>query len=70
MNEDADGPGIRTLLDAGLVDLGAGGALSTVGSLRIDYLFADGPLSRHASEVRVWPTDKSDHHAVFIDLEW
>ena len=70
MNEDADGPGIRTLLDAGLVNLGAGGALSTVGSLRIDYLFADGPLSRHASEVRVWPTDKSDHHAVFIDLEW
>jgi endonuclease/exonuclease/phosphatase family metal-dependent hydrolase len=70
MNEDADGPGIRTLLDAGLVDLGAGGALSTVGSIRIDYLFADGPLSRHASEVRVWPTDKSDHHAVFIDLEW
>jgi endonuclease/exonuclease/phosphatase family metal-dependent hydrolase len=70
MNEDADGTGLRTLLDAGLVDLGAGGALDTPASGRIDYVLGDGPLSRHASEVRVWPTDKSDHHAVFTDLEW
>ena len=70
MNEYADGPGIRTRVDAGLVDLGADGALSTAESGRIDYLFADGPLARRASAVRVWPTDKSDHHAVFTDLEW
>ncbi len=70
MNEYADGPGVRTLLEAGLVDLGAGGALNTSPSGRIDYILGDGPLSRRASDARVWPTDKSDHHAVSTDLEW
>lgn len=70
MNEYADGPGVRTLLDAGMVDLGASGDLNTADVGRIDYLFADGVLSRHASGVRVWKTDKSDHHALFTDLEW
>ena len=55
---------------AGLVDLGAGGAHDTSASGRIDFILGNGPLSRRASAVRVWPTDKSDHHAVFTDLEW
>jgi endonuclease/exonuclease/phosphatase family metal-dependent hydrolase len=70
MNEYADGPGMRALLDAGLVDLGARGALKTAAGGRIDFILADGLVSRHASDIRVWPTDKSDHHAVLTDLEW
>jgi len=70
MNEYPDGPGVRGMIDAGLVDLGAGGNAHTTGSGRIDYLLADGPMARLASSVRVWPTDKSDHHAVVADLEW
>lgn len=69
MNEYADGPGVRSLLDAGLVDLGAGGAPDTSPAGRIDFILGDGPLSRRASAARVWPSDKSDHHAVFTDLE-
>jgi endonuclease/exonuclease/phosphatase family metal-dependent hydrolase len=70
MNERADGPGIRSLLDAGLVDLEADGTSSTPRSRRIDYLFADAALSPHAAAARVWTTDKSDHHALLTDLEW
>jgi endonuclease/exonuclease/phosphatase family metal-dependent hydrolase len=70
MNDFADGPGVRTLLDAGLVDLGARGNLKTAAGGRIDFIFGGGPLSRRASDVRVWPTDKSDHHALSTDLEW
>ena len=69
-NEHRDGPGVRRLLDAGLVDLGAEGNVSTARSGRIDYLLADGPLARLMSAARVWPTDKSDHDAVLADLEW
>jgi endonuclease/exonuclease/phosphatase family metal-dependent hydrolase len=70
MNEYADGPGVRSLLDAGFVDLGARGALKTAAGGRIDFILADAPASRLASEVQVWPTDKSDHHVLFTDLEW
>jgi endonuclease/exonuclease/phosphatase family metal-dependent hydrolase len=69
LNEYADGPGVRSLIDAGLVDLGAGPGQST-NSGRVDYLLADGPLARLASPGRLWPTDKSDHHAVVVDLDW
>lgn len=69
-NEHADAPGMRGLIDAGLVDLGAEGDVDTNNSGRIDYLLADGPLARLASAARVWPTDKSDHHAVLADIEW
>jgi endonuclease/exonuclease/phosphatase family metal-dependent hydrolase len=70
MNEGAQGAGIRALGDIGLVDLGATAAVSTTASGRIDYAFADRPLSRQVSGVRVWPTHNSDHHAVLIDLDW
>jgi len=69
-NEYSDAPGVRELIDASLVDLGADRAMHTAASGRIDYIFADGPLARLMSPARVWPTDKSDHHAVLADLEW
>jgi endonuclease/exonuclease/phosphatase family metal-dependent hydrolase len=69
-NEHSDAPGIRGLIDAGLVDLGAALNTSTSYSRRIDYLLADGPLARLSANARVWPTDKSDHHAVLADFEW
>lgn len=68
-NERADAPGVRGLIDAGLVDLGAErNGFADTG--RIDYLLADSPLARLMSTARVWPTDKSDHDAVPADLEW
>jgi endonuclease/exonuclease/phosphatase family metal-dependent hydrolase len=70
MNEYADGPGMRALFDAGLVDLGARGALKTAPGGRIDFILGDGVVARRASDVGVWPTDKSDHNALFTDLEW
>jgi endonuclease/exonuclease/phosphatase family metal-dependent hydrolase len=70
MNEHADGPGLRTVRESGLVDLGARTGMSTSDGGRVDYVFADGPISRHASAARVWQTDKSDHHAVVADLRW
>jgi len=69
-NEQSDAPGVRSLIDAGLVDLGAERNIKTADSGRIDYLLADGPMARTASTARVWPTDKSDHNAVLTDLEW
>ncbi len=69
-NAHADAPGVRSLVEAGLVDLGAEHNVSTFDTGRIDYLLADGPLARLASIARVWPTDKSDHHAVLADFEW
>lgn len=70
MNEHGDGPGVRMARDSGLVDLGARAGMSTSAGGRIDYVFADGPLSRHVSSARVWQTDKSDHDAVLADLLW
>jgi endonuclease/exonuclease/phosphatase family metal-dependent hydrolase len=69
-NEHPDAPGVRSLIDAGLVDLGADDNADTADSGRIDYLLADGPLARLTSKARVWRTDKSDHNAVLVDVEW
>jgi endonuclease/exonuclease/phosphatase family metal-dependent hydrolase len=69
-NEYPDAPGVRSLVDAGLADLGAERNANTAHSGRIDYLLADVPLARLMSNVHVWPTDKSDHNAVMADLEW
>ena len=70
LNEYPDAPGVRSLIDAGLVDLSAAGQANTVGTGRVDYLLVDGLLARRASGATVWPTDKSDHHALLADLEW
>lgn len=69
-NELPDAPGVNSLLDAGLIDLGGESPTNTADSGRIDYLLADDPLARLMSSARVWITDKSDHHAVLADLEW
>jgi endonuclease/exonuclease/phosphatase family metal-dependent hydrolase len=69
LNEYPDAPGVRSLVDAGFVDLSADSQF-TVGTGRVDYLLADPPLARLASPPRVWETDKSDHHAVLVDLAW
>jgi endonuclease/exonuclease/phosphatase family metal-dependent hydrolase len=69
LNEYPDGPGVRALVGTGLVDLRPKGA-NTTSAGRVDYVLADGPLARRASAVHVWPTDKSDHHAVLVDFEW
>jgi endonuclease/exonuclease/phosphatase family metal-dependent hydrolase len=69
-NERVDGAGVRGLLDAGLVDLGAGDDVNTARPGRIDFLLADRPLARLTSAARVWFTDKSDHNAVLADLDW
>jgi endonuclease/exonuclease/phosphatase family metal-dependent hydrolase len=68
-NEYPDAPGVRSLIDAGLVDVSAG-ISDTVSVGRVDYVLADPPLARIASPARVWTTDKSDHHAVLVDLAW
>jgi endonuclease/exonuclease/phosphatase family metal-dependent hydrolase len=70
LNEYPDAPGIRSLIDAGFADLVAADAVNTVGTGRVDYILADAPLARLASPARVWPTDKSDHHAILVDLRW
>lgn len=69
-NELADATGVRALLDTGLVDLGAGQNVATVGEGRFDYILADGSLAGLTSPARVWTTDKSDHNAVMADLQW
>jgi endonuclease/exonuclease/phosphatase family metal-dependent hydrolase len=69
LNEYPDAPGVRGLVDDGFVDLSADSP-PTVGTGRVDYLLADPPLARLASPPRVWTTDKSDHHAVLVDLAW
>jgi endonuclease/exonuclease/phosphatase family metal-dependent hydrolase len=69
-NERAEDLGVRGLIDAGLVDLGAGDNAVTLGRRRIDFLLADSLLIPHLSHARVWETTKSDHNAVLADLEW
>ena len=69
-NEHPDAPGVRSLIDAGLVDLGAERNVNTADSGRIDYILADDQLARLTSSARVWPTDKSDHNALLVDLKW
>jgi len=70
LNEYPDAPGVRSLIDTGLVDLGAERAVNTTRLGRVDYVLADRMLARLALPARVWPTDKSDHHAVLVDLKW
>jgi endonuclease/exonuclease/phosphatase family metal-dependent hydrolase len=70
LNEYPDAPGVRALIEGGLIDLGASNSQSTVGTGRVDYLLADKALAPRASTARVWATDKSDHHALLTDLEW
>jgi endonuclease/exonuclease/phosphatase family metal-dependent hydrolase len=70
LNEYPDAPGVRSLIDAGFVDLSAVSLTNTVGTGRVDYLLADALLAPRASPARVWPTDKSDHHALLSDFEW
>jgi endonuclease/exonuclease/phosphatase family metal-dependent hydrolase len=69
-NEAPDAPGVRGLIEAGLVDLGAEHNERTGGGGRIDYVLADRPLAGRSSPARAWPTDKSDHSAVLADLNW
>lgn len=70
LNEYPDAPGVRSLIEMGLVDLSASGLENTLATGRVDYLLADAPLARLASAARVWTTDKSDHHAMLADLSW
>jgi endonuclease/exonuclease/phosphatase family metal-dependent hydrolase len=69
-NDGPAAPGLRELLDAGLVDLGAEQNVPTAADGRIDYLLVDGPLATRVRQTEVWPTAKSDHHAVIAELEW
>jgi endonuclease/exonuclease/phosphatase family metal-dependent hydrolase len=67
-NEYPDSANMRGLIDRGLIDLNA--SISPAPANRVDYLLADGPLARRTTNPRVWSTDKSDHDAVLVDLEW
>jgi len=69
-NEYPDGPGVRSLIETGLVDVGAGRLGNTVRTGRVDYVFADAPMARLISSARLWLTDKSDHQAVLAELAW
>jgi endonuclease/exonuclease/phosphatase family metal-dependent hydrolase len=69
-NEQPDGAGVRAMIESGLVDLGADLGARVEGRRRIDYLLAGPILARRSSSARVWPTDKSDHHAMVADIEW
>jgi endonuclease/exonuclease/phosphatase family metal-dependent hydrolase len=69
-NEVAAGPGVRLLLEAGLVDAGATQNAPTAGGGRIDYLLLDPALAKRMRNAQVWPTNKSDHHAVIAEFEW
>jgi len=69
-NARPDAAGVRGLIDAGLVDLGAARNVNSAKNGRIDYLLADRQLAGVTLPARVWPTDKSDHNAVLADFEW
>jgi endonuclease/exonuclease/phosphatase family metal-dependent hydrolase len=70
MNDYPGSPGLQALVDDGLVDLGARFGVQTSSGGRIDYLLADTMLAPHFGVARVWPTGRSDHHAVVADLAW
>jgi len=67
-NEPVTAPGVRSLIDDGLVDLVAARGTTTTGGDRIDHVLADPLLARMVSTVSVWSTDKSDHDALLVDL--
>jgi endonuclease/exonuclease/phosphatase family metal-dependent hydrolase len=69
-NDGPAAPGLRGLLDAGLVDLGAEQNVPTAAGGRLDYLLVDRPLAKRVRRAEVWRTDKSDHHAVIAEFEW
>jgi endonuclease/exonuclease/phosphatase family metal-dependent hydrolase len=70
LNEGPTAPGVRALLEAGLVDVGAEDNVHTAAGGRIDYVLVDEPLARTMRSTQVWRTDKSDHHAVLADFDW
>lgn len=70
LNEAPTGAAVRLLLDAGLVDAGAEQNAPTAGGGRIDYVLLDPPLAKRVRSTQVWPTRKSDHHALITELEW
>jgi endonuclease/exonuclease/phosphatase family metal-dependent hydrolase len=69
-NERPTGAGLRLLLDAGLVDAGAEQNANTAGGGRIDYVLLDPPLAKRLRSTQVWPTRKSDHHALISEFDW
>jgi endonuclease/exonuclease/phosphatase family metal-dependent hydrolase len=69
-NEGPTEPGLRLLLDAGLVDTGAEQNAPTAAGGRIDYLLVDPSLAKRLRGTQVWPTRKSDHHALIAEFEW
>ncbi|MBI4264350.1 MAG: endonuclease/exonuclease/phosphatase family protein [Acidobacteria bacterium] len=69
-NERPEAPGVRGLVDAGLVDLVAEHDSNTASGWRIDYVLVDAPLASLTSAAQVWPTDHSDHPALLADLAW
>jgi endonuclease/exonuclease/phosphatase family metal-dependent hydrolase len=60
--------GVRALVGAGLVDVGAERDEPTFPHGRIDYLLADVVLTKGLRRAQVWVTDKSDHHAVIAEF--
>jgi endonuclease/exonuclease/phosphatase family metal-dependent hydrolase len=69
-NEQPDGAGVQGMIASGLVDLGSELGARVENRRRIDYVLADPALARHSSGASVWPTDKSDHHAMLADVQW
>lgn len=69
-NDAPAAPAIRALLDVGLVDMGAEQNAPTSGGGRIDYLLLDARLAKRARSTQVWPTTKSDHHALVTEFDW
>jgi endonuclease/exonuclease/phosphatase family metal-dependent hydrolase len=69
-NEGPAGPAVRSLLDAGLVDVGAEQNMNTAAGGRIDYLLLDAALAKRVRRTQLWPTRKSDHHALITEFDW
>ena len=69
-NDGPAAPGVRALLDAGLVDVVAGHGEDAAAGGRIDYLLVDAPLARQTLTARVWTTGNSDHDALLAELDW
>lgn len=68
-NAQPGAPAIQAMLDAGLIDVVAPyDSAPTWQDRRLDYVFADTPLSDAAQRAEVVPTDKSDHSLVVVDF--
>jgi endonuclease/exonuclease/phosphatase family metal-dependent hydrolase len=68
LNAPPHAPGVRSLVNGGLVDVGAGQNEPTSHNGRIDYLLADTLLSKGLRRAHVWVTKKSDHHALVAEF--